>query len=258
MLTPRLAASIGAIALTAAAFLGPGAITAVASTAVPASGILPPKNPSSDVNPSPNFLAAGSCGGGGDSAACNALVLRAVAHARKVLEKIGGMSFSLAAYEKLTPIEQLFVTANLERVERGLPAIVVLTKSLDKVAQEGANADTDPPLGNVPGTLPGGGRWVSLGGNWAGGYDNALGADYGWMYDDKPEHWGHRDNILGQYVKASYCGGGRYEIAMGAGHVTKGKAYGDSETELFAGVCGPTPTDVVMTWARAKTLLRIT
>ena len=241
MPAPRLAASIGAIALTVAALVGPSAVAAGASTAVPGTGILPPKNPSSDVNPSPDFLAAGSCARGGDSAACNTLVLRAVAHARKVLEKIGGMSFSLSAYEKLTPIEQLFVTANVERIERGLPAIVVLTKSLDKVAQEGANGDTDPPLSQVPGTLPGGGRWVRLGGNWAGGYDNALGADYGWMYNDKPERWGHRDNILGQYVKASYCGGRRHEIAMGAGHVTRGKAYGDSETELFAGVCGPTP-----------------
>jgi hypothetical protein len=43
-----------------------------------------------------------------------------------------------------------------------------------------------------------------------------------------------------------------------AGHVAKGKAYGDSETELFAGVCGPAPTDVVMTWAEAEKLLRIT
>jgi hypothetical protein len=47
-------------------------------------------------------------------------------------------------------------------------------------------------------------------------------------------------------------------IAMGAGHVTRGKAYGDSEKELFAGICGPTPTDVVMTWAKAKKLLHIT
>ena len=44
----------------------------------------------------------------------------------------------------------------------------------------------------------------------------------------------------------------------GAGHVTKGMLYGDSETELFAGVCGPAPTDVVITWAKAKKLLHIT
>jgi len=251
---------LAAVALAAATLLASLTIAASASasvTAAPNTGILPPKNPAHNVAPSPNFLSAASCRHGGDSAACNAIVLSAVSHARTVLEKLGGMAFSRAAYEKLTPEEQLFVSANFERVERGLPAITVLTRSLDKVAQVGADDDTDPPLGEVPGKLPGGGRWVSLGGSWAGGFDNALGSDYGWMYDDQGSAWGHRDNILGRYVSSSSCRGERYEIAMGAGHVTRGKAYGDSETELFAGVCGPTPTDVVMTWAVAKKLLHI-
>jgi hypothetical protein len=251
-----LAARLGAVALSAAVLLGASSVAVSASVARPASGILPPKNPARNVNPSPDFF--GSCAGGKDSAACNTTVLHAITHARKALENIGGMSsFSLAAYEKLSPDEQLFVSANLERIERGLPAITVLTRSLDTIAQEGANADTDPPLNRVPSTLAGGGRWISLGGNWAGGFDNALGADYGWMYDDKGSAWGHRDNILGRYVSASSCGGQRHEIAMGAGHVTKGKTYGDSETELFAGICGPAPTDVVMTWAKAEKLLHI-
>jgi hypothetical protein len=253
----QLAARLGAIALGAAVVLGSASVAATASVARPASGILPPRNPTRNVNPSPNFLGAASCRGGKDTAACNTVVLRAITHARKVLENVGGMSFSLAAYEKLTPDEQLFVTANLERAKRGLPAITMLTRSLDTIAQDGANADDDPPLNKVPSKLAGGGRWVSLGGNWAGGYDNALGADYGWMYDDKGSAWGHRDNILGGYVSASTCGGLRHEIAMGAGHVTKGKTYGDSETELFAGICGPAPTDVVMTWTQAKKLLHI-
>lgn len=257
--SPRTIATIVTAVLTGAVLLGSGAAVAGASTTsvTPAQGILPPKNPARSVSPNPNFFAVRACAGGGDSAACNSVVVRAITHARQVLERFGGMSFSLAAYEKLTPDEQLFVTANLERVERGLPAVVVLTRSLDKVAQEGANADTDPPLDKVPDTLPGGGHWVSLGGNWAGGFGNALGADYGWMYDDKAEHWGHRDNVLKRYVSASSCGGASHGIAMGAGHVTRGKTYGDSETEVFAGICGHTPTDVVMTWARAKKLLRI-
>jgi hypothetical protein len=253
----RLSARLGAVAVTAAALLASAAITASAGVAAPDKGILPPRNPARNVAPAPNFLYSSTCGGGKDSAACNAIVLRAVAHARKVLENLGGMSFSLAAYERLTPDEQLFASANLERIERGLPAIAALTKSLDKVAQVGANDDTDPPLNEVPGRLPGGGRWVSLGGNWAGGFDNALGSDYGWMYDDSGSAWGHRDNILGRYVTASSCRGQRYEIAMGAGHVAKGKAYGDSETELFAGICGAAPTDVVMTWTKARQLLHI-
>jgi hypothetical protein len=31
----------------------------------------------------------------------------------------------------------------------------------------------------------------------------------------------------------------------------------DSQTELFAGICGPPPTDVVLTWAKAKSLVHI-
>jgi hypothetical protein len=271
----RLALSLSAVALAAAALTGNS--PALASAARPAAlsavvtkGILPPKNPGKSLAPVPNFLAAAACTGGKDTARCNTMVLKAVTHARTVLEKIGAMSFSLAAYEKLTPKEQLFVSVNLERTERGLPAAVVLTKSLDTIAQNGANADGDPNLSAVPSTLPGGGHPSGEGGNWAGGWDNALGSDYGWMYDDglggdngdctlkhRAGCWGHRDNILGTFATAAGCGGAAHELAMGAGHVTSGLQYGDSETELLVGVCGPTPTDVVMTWAKAKNLLHI-
>jgi hypothetical protein len=182
-----------------------------------------------------------------------------------------GMSFSMTAYERLRPIEQLFVTVDLERISRGLPPALMLTKSLDRIAQAGANADADPDLRRVPRTLPGGGQRAGEGGNWAGGADNALGSDYGWMYDDglhspnadctrahRAGCWGHRDIILGSfYSSAAICGGGQNELVMGAGHVRSGKLYGDSETELLVGVCGPVPTDVVFTWAKAKSLLHI-
>jgi hypothetical protein len=259
---------LGAAVLTGAFTLRPVVADAGVGPSVPAhKGILPPKNPAKSLSPLPSFFS--SCIDGNDGSKCNGTVLKAIAHARKVLEVMGGMSFSLAAFEKLTPDEQLFVTVNLERTERGLPPAVVLTKSLDKVAQAGANGDTDPPLGSVPPKLPGGGLRWGMGGNWAGGWDNALGSDYAWMYDDglgssnedctksNPEGcWGHRDNILGTFNSLSDCGQ-QNELAMGAGHVTKGKAYGDSEAELFVGVCGPTPTDVVLSWARAKSLLHI-
>jgi hypothetical protein len=274
MLAFRLAARTGAVTVTCAALIVPAAAMATAYAAVPSApshkGILPPKNPSRSLAPKPFFLVSRRCVHGRDGRGCNSMVLKAISRARRLLEKMGGMSFSLSGYEKLTPIEQLFVTVNLERTERGLPPAVVLTKSLDKVAQDGARSDTDPPLNQVPNPLPGGGQWVGLGGNWAGGWDNALGANYAWMYDDglggdngdcskahKSGCWGHRDNILGTFSNQARCGGGRNELAMGAGHVAKGKKFGDSETELFAGVCGRTPTDVVMTWAKAKRLLHI-
>ncbi len=266
----RLTARLGAVAITCTSLMIPGAALGAASAPATAhKGILPPKNPSKSLRPSPMFPDSAKCFRGKDTSACNTLVLKAITKGRKVLEKLGGMSFSLSAYEKLTPIEQLFVTVNLERTERGLAPATVLTRSLDKIAQVGASKDEDPPLNDVPNTLPGGGHWIGLGANWAGGWDNALGADYGWVYDDGPGSdngdctktdkrgcWGHRDNILGTFSTRSKCGGSS-ELAMGAGHVAKGKKYGDSETELFAGVCGRTPTDVVIGWARAKKLLHL-
>jgi hypothetical protein len=230
-------------------------------------GIVPPKNPSRSLAPSPDFMESGSCVSSSTSGrACDREVLKAIAHARKVLEKMRGMTFSLTAFLKLTAAEQLFVTADLERTERGLPPATVLSKSLDKVAQLGARRDEDPPLGRVPARLPGGGQVVGLGGNWAGGWLNALGADYGWMYDDglnSPNEdcskqdrsgcWGHRDNILGTFSSKTTCGGGASALAMGAGYT----ASSNSRTELFAGVCGHAPTDVVLTWAKAKSRLGI-
>lgn len=267
----RLAVRLGTITATATALILPAAAVATASTAAPAhKGILPPKHPSRSLKPKPFFLANPLCAHGNDGQRCNSQILKATTRARSLLEKMGGMSFAVAAYDKLTPIEQLFVTVNLERTARGKAPAVVLTRSLDKVAQDGANSDADPPLNKVPNPLPGGGRWIGLGGNWAGGWDNALGSNYAWMYDDglgsdngdctktnKSGCWGHRDNILGTFSTKGRCGGQQSELAMGAGHVTKGKAFGDSETELMAGVCGPTPTDVVFTWAKAKKLLHI-
>jgi hypothetical protein len=82
------------------------------------------------------------------------------------------MSFSLAAYDKLTAAEQLFVTINLERTARGLAPAAVLSRSLDAIAQAGAQADRDPAISRVPRTLPGGGRTGYLGGTWAGGWSN--------------------------------------------------------------------------------------
>jgi hypothetical protein len=230
-------------------------------------GILPPLNPSRSMHPNPNFRASVNCKGGKDGASCNSLVLKAIGAARKALEQMAGPSFSMQAYQKLSPQEQIFVTVNLERVARGLPAAVALTKSLNKIAQAGAKGDEDPPLTELTSPLPGGGRLWGADANWIGGWDNALGSDYAWMYNDgaggsNPNCtrtdiegcWIDRDNILGTLNTKALCGG-QNELVMGAGHVTTGDKYGDSETELLVGVCGATPTDVVLTWAKAKTLL---
>lgn len=96
---------------------------------------------------------------------CNQLPLAAINHARRALEKLGGMSFSLSAYRKLTPVQQLFVVVNLERTGRGLAPAAVLSRSLSAVAQAGARAGRDPAMASEPRQMPGGGRTVYAGAN---------------------------------------------------------------------------------------------
>jgi hypothetical protein len=129
------------------------------------------------------------------------------------------MSFSRPAYQRLTPAQQLFVVVDLERTERGLPPAVVLSKSLSAVAQAGAQAGRDPAMGSTPRRLPGGGLVAYAGATWSGGWVNALGADYEWMYDDGPGGsnlacrtgsprycWGHRDVLLTSFGPRSCHG----------------------------------------------------
>ncbi|MGH9297535.1 MAG: hypothetical protein ACRDZP_06105 [Acidimicrobiales bacterium] len=260
----------GASALSGAGTRSATVLTTIsrAQPVISKAGIRPPKNPSKSLPPSPDFLSNSACRGSKDTASCNTVVLKAVTHARSVLEKMGAMKFALSGYDKLTGAEQLFVTANLERAARGIPVVSELTKSLDALALVGARTESDPPF-YTSGYLPGGGRSEGQGGNWAAGYDNPLGSDYGWMYDDgypspnldcrragAPGCWGHRDNVLRTYASATICGVLGVETVMGAAKVAVAK-LGDSETELFVGVCGKMPTDAVFTWTRAKQLLHI-
>ncbi len=89
------------------------------------------------------------------------------------------------------------------------------------------------------------------------------------MYDDGPggdnldcgtarsaQCWGHRDIILVSFGSSS-CGGGQAELAMGAGHAASAAGFGESDTEIIAGVCGPAPTDAAFTWAKAMKLLEV-
>lgn len=233
-------------------------------------GIVPPANPSRSLAPRPNFVDARVCAGDSDSAACNAIAMKAVTRARSELERLPALSFSLAAFDKLHPIVQLFAIANLERVSRGLPPVSELVGSLDKIAQVGAIDNEDPPLSELKGTLPGGGSVLSAGANWASGFDNPLGSDYGWMYDDGPGGvngdchgsgagcWGHRDNILHTYGSSTTCAGGPFHTVMGAGYEKTGGSYGDSETQLFVGLCGAQAKGAVATWGKLRVILQVT
>ena len=130
----RVAMTAGAMALAAAALFG-SASGATASTAGQR-GILLPGNPARSMAPATPLLS--SCRAGDDSSTCNQLALTAISLARRTLEKMGGMSFLLPAYAKLTPAQQLFVVVNLERTERGLAPAVVVSRFLTAIAQAGA------------------------------------------------------------------------------------------------------------------------
>jgi hypothetical protein len=243
------------------------AAAAADAVAVPVHrGTVPPGHPAVSL---PDSSLLTSCGPGDDGITCNQMALAAINQARRALEKLASMSLSLPAYAKLTPAQQLFVAVNLERTERGLAPVMVLSRSLNAVAQAGARAGRDPAMQGAPRRLPGGGRTVYASANWSGGWVNPLGADYAWMYDDGPGGnnldcrtgtsrgcWGHRDNILNRFGDHASCSGASV-LAMGAGHAAAARGYRESDTVLLAGVCGPAPTDAAFTWAKAKKLLHI-
>jgi len=219
----------------------------------PTAGILPPANPAASIAPTPQFestcLAAGPL-----SAPCVASTLEATDVARG-REGLGSMTLP-GNYSALTPAEQLFVVADTERVDRGLPPAVGLVAELDTDAQAAAQADTDPAPTILP---PGIGilRWAS---NWSENA-GALGSNYNWMYDDGPGSgnlgcvgnssgcWGHRDNILGFSAPQLTASGGT--LVMGAGEASPPAASPWlSDAELFA-VITHSPAYYIYTWGQA-------
>jgi hypothetical protein len=191
-------------------------------------------NPSANIAPSPNFLNDCSFSAYDNSVGCTNAALAAINHA-STSERLPNMVLPTNWY-KLSNIEQVFVTVNLERSARKLPVFEGLAILLDTSAQQAAMADADPD------SVPSGFQADSLGGNWAGGDGNPLEADYLWMYDDglNPDGsslnlacssadpsgcWGHRDNILGGW-NCTPC-------LMGAGYAVPGGS--PSWTELFVG-----------------------
>jgi hypothetical protein len=223
------------------------------------------------VAPSPDFMSSGDCGVAqpNDSATCNALILRAIANARKTepLAAIPG-SFNLRAFDKLSAVEQIFAIADIERTARGLPPMAGITAQLDAIAAKGASGQTDPST-SLPLHLTTGGKATAYGSNWAEGTANALGADYFWMYDDglnSPNSsctksnaaacWGHRKNVLFDWENSNFCpAGSKINILMGVGEATSKVEFSPSITEIFVNDCGALPTDMVFTWPDVQKLV---
>jgi hypothetical protein len=204
-----------------------------------AAGILPPSNPPANIAPS------------------NSDYLTSINSARAA-EGVGPMSITESALSALPIPEQVFILVNLERIDRGLPAISAMTAQLNADAQQGANASSDPAF---PADLTGGSPVEFGGAIWAGGVSSALEADYYWMYDDGyggllgattnaacsllslGECWGHRDIILHSFPD---CGGAAPVLSMGAAY-TPVANDGDSIAAVLISTCSA-PTDVTLTW----------
>ena len=183
-------------------------------------GIVPPRNPSANIAPYPNYddcTAAGLCTEGPPcytstlasafgSAGCEQKELEAIDNAR-AKEGVGPM-YLPRDFNSLSGAEQLLVVIDLERVGRGLPAFAGIVASLDKVAQNGVQVSGQPagtfadpafPAGFSvgPGSVlayechPTRVQHVSCAGSGnpgasiaAGSNISALDADYSWMYND--------------------------------------------------------------------------
>ena len=178
------------------------------SAPVGATGMLPPSNPQTNLQPTPNFLSSGNCrpnatatpcanpcvqlAGAGSSAqvvfpaysgssTCTSYILRAINTAR-AHEQLPALILPSNFYA-LSPQERVFVIVDLERTARGLPPYLGLNRQLHAAAQAAAVQGVDPSMatnfraGRDPENV------LGMGSTFASGY-NALVADYVWMYED--------------------------------------------------------------------------
>jgi hypothetical protein len=126
-----------------------------------------------------------------------------------------------ANYPTLSGADQQFVVINLERVDRGIPAVLGLTAPINTLAATGVHNATDP-------SFPTAG--LTWGGSiWAAGFPSTLEADFAWMYNDGPGSnniactptnttgcWGHRDIILANPTGAPLVAGAAVALTHAA------------------------------------------
>jgi len=245
-----------------------------------ASGVVPPRDPVSNVPASPPFNMTGghnymvgtklpSCWHWRESeltpnalsTECVKAEMLATNHAHR-LEHIAGITLP-RNFSRLNANEQSLVLVNLERVSRGEPPVVGLSKAADVMAQRAAHSNEDPMLSNQPAIHGATGGWTA---NWAAAV-SPLDANYSWMYLDgwagkghtfnyactSPSArgcWGHRNDILVNSAELP-CYAKSCTLVMGAGNVAGNwaKTY-NSYTELIVQVAGATPP-LIYTWKQA-------
>jgi hypothetical protein len=151
-------------------------------------------------------------------------------------------------FTSLTPAEQGFVLANLDRLLYGLRPITGMTAALDRDAAGGVRRDQDPQPSD-----PDFNAWTA---NWAGGYVNLPEAYGAWMYDDgagssnldcSARHrdgcWAHRHDVLWRFP-------GSARLAMGVAAGTDSDGMSGYAMILGAGGGSYRPV-YTFTWAQA-------
>jgi hypothetical protein len=252
-----------------------------AASPLSAAGFIPPRNPPSNIVPTPDFYVSGRCTSVGSGWTCpnpcvsRALkfppydngrlcanyVLRAI-NAARAKEHVHPMALP-TNWSHLTAPEEVFVLLNLERTGRGLPPLLGLNAVLTQTAQRAARLSEDPETapGFAVGTDPQGAPGVS---GILALAQSSLEADYGWMYNDgwggsvaktsnfdctsasSPSCWGHRDAVLG-LVENVGVGLECSTCEMGVGFaIVSNSASFTGLLELPAG----SPPAMYFTWAR--------
>lgn len=222
-----------------------------------------------NIPPNPDFF--NDCNGNVDdnSPKCDTAAMAAINNARK-LQGIAPLPISLAYWLTLNNEEQTFVISNLERIARGVPAVVAETNQLNVLAQIFADDNADPEVPNCG--YNSAGVYISSGcnladgihtygqaGNKAEGDPNPLAADYQYMYDDGPGGaytgcatdgpnntstcWEHRSNIL-------YYQPGCPTTYSGAAFEPAGPGKGEVFNQIFVPSC-TIPSDETFSWPEA-------
>ena len=208
-----------------------------------------PTGPAAPINPPANPPANGIFGFCASDAAC----ANDMNGDRAAQENLAPLALP-SNWSTLTQAEQIFVWTNLERTSRGEAAVPNLVNTYNAAVQAGVANDTDPSLANLPG---------HSGAVWAGAFPTALGAMYGWLYDDGPGGanldcttptakgcWGHRDNLLPD--PATFGADPAEMDAFGGPDGAGQQGY----AAILTVNPNPTPAaDIVMSWASEQPFL---
>jgi len=164
----------------------------------------------------------------------------------KARQKDGLPPYALPAdFPSLTPPQQMFVLANLDRVAYGLPPIPGLTAELDADALNNGVLTSQDPFPSDMTYLNG------YTANWAGAFDNAPMAYEAWVWDDglgsgnidctqsdTSGCWGHRHDVLWDFAAAPFDPTDVVAMGAAAGNGPDGPAY----TMLLVAGFAPDPT----------------